>query len=96
MPHNTPKAYINGPIKTYPVMTCGLNKHTCLSLFLLRILDAAELLRSSVHMPLFDLTPKKYNTRKRAQFWKAQKLVVEDREVFNIIVQAIPPKEICL
>lgn len=64
MPHNTPKAYINGPIKTYPVMTCCLNKHTCLFLFLLRILDAAELRQSSVRTPLFDLTPKKYNIRK--------------------------------
>lgn len=56
--HNTPKAYSNGPIKTYSAMTCSLNKHTCLSLFLLRILDAVELLQSSVHMPRFDLTPK--------------------------------------
>lgn len=56
--HNTPKAYINGPIKTYPAMTCSLNKHTCLSLFLLRILDAVKLLQSSVRMPRFDLTPK--------------------------------------
>lgn len=56
--HNTPKACINGPIKTYPAMTCSLNKHTCLSLFLLRILDAVKLLQSSVRMPRFDLTPK--------------------------------------
>lgn len=62
--HNTPKAYINGPIKTYSAITCSLNKHTCLSLFLLRILDAVKLHQSSVHMPRFDLTPGKNNIHK--------------------------------
>lgn len=61
--HNTPKAYINGPIKTYPATTYSLNKHTCLSLFLLRILDAVKLLQSSVRTPRFDPTPKN-NIRK--------------------------------
>lgn len=62
--HNTPKAYINGPIKTYSAITCSLNKHTCLSLFLLRILDAVKLHQSSVRMPRFDLTPGKNNIHK--------------------------------
>lgn len=82
--YNTLKAYINGPIKTHTVMICGLNKHTCLSLFLLRILDAVKLHQSSVHMPLFDLTPKKYNIHKKAQFWKVEKLF-KDRKAFHII-----------